>query len=156
VRALDEDLPLYGVETLSQHIRLSLLPVRAGSVALAVLGSLALLLTTIGTYGTMMSFVAARRREVGIRMALGAPPIGVRRRVMRQGLVLVVVGIVIGVLLAVILSRAASSLLYGVDGVEVPMIAGVSLLVLAVGSVAAWLPARAATRVDPSAVLRVE
>ena len=117
---------------------------------------LALLLAAIGTYGVLSYMVAERRREIGIRMALGAPQNSVLAQVMKQGLVLTVLGILIGLAGAFGLSRLIASLLFGVQPTDPTTIAGVVATISAVAILACWLPAWRASRVDPNVVLRQE
>jgi ABC-type antimicrobial peptide transport system permease subunit len=117
---------------------------------------LALLLAAIGTYGVLSYMVAERRREIGIRMALGADQGSVLAQVMKQGLVLTSVGIVVGLAGALGLNQLIASLLFGVQPTDpVTMVAVVATITL-VAAIACWLPAWRASRLDPNVVLRSE
>jgi predicted permease len=115
---------------------------------------LALLLAAIGTYGVLSYMVAERRREIGIRMALGAAQSSVMGTVMKQGLLLTGVGIVGGLIGAFALNKLIASLLYGVQPTDPPTIAAVVATITLVAAVACWLPAWRASRLDPNIVLR--
>jgi ABC-type antimicrobial peptide transport system permease subunit len=121
---------------------------------LGVFAGLALLLAAVGTYGVVSSIVAERRREIGIRMALGANRSSVLAHVMREGLLLTGIGVVVGLAGAFGLNRLIASLLFGVRPTDAPTAAGVAATMIIVAAVACWLPAWRASRLDPSAVLR--
>jgi ABC-type antimicrobial peptide transport system permease subunit len=112
------------------------------------------LVAAVGTYGVISSLVAERRRELGIRLALGANRSGVLAHVMREGLLLTAIGVVVGLAGAFGLSRLIASLLFGVTPTDVPTVAGVTATMIIVAAVACWLPAWRASRLDPNAVLR--
>jgi predicted permease len=116
----------------------------------------ALLLTAVGIYGVLSYSVTQRRREMGIRMALGARPAGVRRLVMRAGLAVTATGIAIGLAAALAGSRLVASLLFGVHPADPLTFAAVVLVVLGTAAVASYIPAVRATRVDPVEVLRAD
>jgi putative ABC transport system permease protein len=125
-------------------------------VMLAVAAAVALLLGLVGIYGVISYIVAQRTREMGIRMALGATDRAVLLMVLRQGLVLTVLGVVIGLLAAGALSSVMGSILYGVRAID-PLTYGVlAAAQVAVATLAGWLPARRASALDPSLALRVE
>jgi ABC-type antimicrobial peptide transport system permease subunit len=118
-------------------------------------GTLALLLAAIGLYGLTSYGVNRRRGEIGIRMALGAAPNTVIVTVLRQVAILVSAGILAGTLLSWWMARfVAPALLYGLKPRDPLTIAGAALVLLAVGALAGWLPARRAARIDPAQVLR--
>ena len=120
----------------------------------AAFAGLALLLAAIGTYGVLSYMVAERRREIGIRMALGADQGSVLAQVMKQGLMLTTVGIVVGLAGAFALNRLIASLLFGVQPTDPTTIVAVVATITLVAAVACWLPAWRASRVDPNVVLR--
>ena len=122
----------------------------------AIFAGLALLLAAIGTYGVLAYMVTERRREIGIRMALGADRASVMRMVLSQGLRLTPVGVAAGLAAAFALNRVLASLLFGVRPSDPLTIASVVALIGTVALVACYLPARLATRVDPMIVLREE
>ena len=117
---------------------------------------MALALAAIGTYGVLAYSVAARRRELGIRMALGSSRRGLLSLVLRQGMTLAAVGLLVGIIGAIGVTRLASSLLFGVKPVDPATFGAVSLFMLGVAFLASWIPARRATQVDPLVALREE
>lgn len=154
VTQLDPALPVYEVKTLNQHMRLPLLPLHAGAIAVGSFGFLAMILAAIGIYGVMAYSVAQRTQEIGIRMALGARTVDVWRMVLRQGLILTAIGMACGLLCAAALSKVVASLLYGVSATD-PLAFCLSSLLLAVVALAAcFLPARRATKVDPVTAIK--
>jgi putative ABC transport system permease protein len=116
----------------------------------------ALLLTAIGVYGLLSFSVAQRRQEIGTRMALGASRGNILTMVLRQGFALTLIGLVLGLGGALVVARSLSSLLFGVRPNDPVSFATVSLLLLSVGLVASYVPARRATRLDPLVALRYE
>ncbi len=125
-------------------------------VMLAIAAAVALALGLVGIYGVISYIVSQRTREIGVRMALGAGRRDVRAMVLRQGMVLAVVGVVVGLVAAVGLTRVMSSLLYGVEPTDPITLAAVAALLTAVALVASYLPARRASRTDPLEALRFE
>jgi ABC-type antimicrobial peptide transport system permease subunit len=120
----------------------------------AFFGGLALLLAGIGLYGVMSHAVNRRRTEIGVRMALGADPAGIARLVLQRVAIMIAAGVVVGAGLALWASRFVQTLLFQLDAWDPSTFAGAALLLIAVGVVAAWLPARRAARLDPASVLR--
>ena len=116
----------------------------------------ALLLAPIGTYGVLAYMVAERRREVGIRLALGATPGRVLGQVMSQGQALTGAGVVVGLLAALGLTRLLTTLLFDVQPADPMTLAVVIPLVVVISAAACWFPAWRASRLDPNMVLRVE
>jgi putative ABC transport system permease protein len=129
---------------------------RFAATLLSLLAGIALFLASVGIYGLVAETVAARTREIGVRMALGAAPGDIVRRVLRRGLALAIAGLALGVVAALALSQLLSSLLFGVGAGDPATYAGVSTLLLLVSAAACWFPARRATRVDPVTALRSE
>jgi putative ABC transport system permease protein len=121
-----------------------------------IFAGVALLLAAIGTYGVLSYAVAQRRREIGIRMALGAQGRGVMRLVIGQGLALVLLGVALGTAAALAFSRVLSGLLFRVSATDPATFVVVPALLLVTALVASYLPARRATRVDPLTALRCE
>jgi ABC-type antimicrobial peptide transport system permease subunit len=120
------------------------------------LAGLALLLTAIGVYGLLSFSVKRRTSEIGTRMALGASRGDVLRLVLKQGVGLIAIGLVLGLAGALATTRFLASLLFGVRATDASSFLGVSALLIAVGLLASYLPARRATKVDPMVALRYE
>jgi predicted permease len=129
---------------------------RSLSTLSTVFGILALLLACLGLYGIAAYSVAARTREIGIRMALGARPVEVHRMVIRQGMRLAAIGIALGLAGALVVSRILASVLFGVSSADSLIYAGVSILLILVALAACYVPARRAAAVDPMIALRYE
>ena len=123
---------------------------------LGIFGLLALVLAVTGVYGVVSYTVSQRTQEIGIRIALGAKPSDVFRLVVRQGMVLVIVGIVLGLSASLVVTRLVSSFLYGMSATDLTTFIGVSLLLMIAALAACLLPARRATKVDPMIALRYE
>jgi ABC-type antimicrobial peptide transport system permease subunit len=119
-------------------------------------GGISLLLTAIGIYGVLSYAVAQRRREMGIRLALGSVPGDLRTLVVSSGLIVAATGSMVGLVAALLLSRLVVSLLFGVQPTDPVTLAGVIGIVLLVAAIASWIPASRATRVVPVQVLRAE
>jgi putative ABC transport system permease protein len=122
----------------------------------ASFAGIALFLASLGIYGVMAYSVAQRTQEIGVRMALGAEPAAVILMVLKQGLLLIVVGLVLGFIGAWFIAQLLSSLLHGVEPHDPPTFACVPALLALVALVACWLPSRRATRIDPNAALRAD
>jgi ABC-type antimicrobial peptide transport system permease subunit len=123
-------------------------------VLLGIFGLAALLLASIGLYGVMANLVAQRTREIAIRIALGGQARVIRRMVVGEGLIISLTGLAIGTALSLAATRLLSSLLFGVTPTDVTTFAAVASLLLAVALIAAYGPARHATRIDPMTALR--
>jgi predicted permease len=156
IRSLNKDVPVFAVETMSQRIGDQLAPERMIAVLLSVFGGAALFLAAIGIYGVMGYSVAQRTHEIGIRMALGAKRSDILRLVVRQGLVLTLIGVGVGLVLAVISTRVLKTLLFGISPNDPLTFGAIVLLLGGVSVLACYLPARRATRVDPLVALRYE
>jgi predicted permease len=156
VRQLDASMPIYGVKTLEAQLDETLLTDRLIALLSAGFGLLATVLASIGLYGVMAFVVARRRKELGIRLALGAQQSLVIWLVMREVLVLLSIGLIVGIPAAMALGRFISTQLYGIQPHD-PWIAGWTMLLLSVVSAAAGLiPAHRASRIDPILALRYE
>jgi predicted permease len=156
VRQLDAAIPVYAMKTVSGQLDETLLTDRLTALLSAGFGLLATLLASIGLYGVMAFVVARRRKELGVRLALGAQPTRVLWLVMREVLVLLGIGLAIGIPAALILARYVASQLHGIEGGD-PMIAVMTVVLLAAVSIAAGLiPAHRASRIDPIEALRAE
>ena len=156
VAALDQNLPVANIRTLDDHLGIALMPARLTGGALGVFGLLGLILASVGIYGVMSYSVAQRTREIGIRMAIGAPRGDVVRLIMRQGLILVGAGAAIGLALALGASRLIQSMLYGGNALDPVTFVGVPLILGLVAALAIWVPARRAASVDPVRAIRSE
>jgi predicted permease len=153
---MDPDVPLTDVETMEGYVDQAMAGSRAMGRLLTVFGAVALFLSAIGIFGVMSFSVVQRLREIGIRMALGARQGDVVRMVSRQGLALALAGVAVGLIAAFGLTRVMSSILYDVSAADPLTYGAFALFLVGVSLLAAWLPARRATRVDPVIVLREE
>jgi len=156
IAAVDPDLALYDVKTLTQVMHESTIGLGYVAVMMAVTGMLGLILSAVGVYGVMAYAVGERTREFGIRLALGAVPGGILRLVFRRGARLTLAGLAIGIPGAIGLAHLLAGLLYGVKADDVPTFMGISLLLAGIAALACWLPARRAARTDPMVALRYE
>ncbi|OLD50706.1 MAG: hypothetical protein AUI63_01495 [Gemmatimonadetes bacterium 13_1_40CM_2_60_3] len=156
VGALDKDLPLLNVMSMTEQIGFSLVPLRLAATVGGTLGMVGLLLAAVGIFGVVNYSASQRTREIGIRMALGAQTGDVLRLVLRQGLWLALAGVAIGLAASFALTRALGSLLYGVGATDPLVFAGTSLLLVGVAFIASYQPASRATKVDPLVALRYE
>ena len=156
VQGVDPDQPISQVTTLSDLLATETGPRRAQVRVLAVLAVLALLIAGIGVYGLLAYTVAERQREIGVRMALGAEPRRIARRVVWDGLRLVLVGLLPGLLLAYWAARSMSSMLFGIPPTDPTTVASVAAVVLATALIGASVPAIRAVRVSPLTVIRAE
>jgi predicted permease len=156
VRKLDANLPVFDGLTLAQQQNDSLAMQRMAATLLTVFGGLALFLAAFGLYGLLIYSVSRRTREIGVRVALGASVGAVVRLILRQGLGVALAGALAGLMAAIGLTRAVRSFLFGVSPLDPVTFGTVILLLTAVATVACWLPARRAARVDPMEALRQE
>jgi putative ABC transport system permease protein len=126
------------------------------TILLSVFGLLALFLAAVGVYGVISYAVSQRTHEIGLRMALGAPGSGVLIQVVREGLVLALIGVGVGLLGSVALSRGLETMVFGITATDPVTYVGVILVLTAAAAGASWIPARRASRVNPMVALRVE
>ena len=154
--AMDATIPLTNVRVFEEYISRSLARPRFNTLLLSIFAGTALVLTAIGIYGVLAYSVAQRTSEIGIRIALGAGKSSIFRLIVGQAMTLVGISLVLGVAGAFAATRLLSSLLFGVGASDPGTFAGIVLLVSIVAFIAAWLPARRATRVDPIIALRAE
>jgi putative ABC transport system permease protein len=154
--AMDATIPLTSVRVFEEYISRSLARPRFNTLLLSIFAGTALLLTAIGIYGVLAYSVAQRTSEIGIRIALGAGKSSIFRLIVGQAMTLVGISLVLGLAGAFAATRLLSSLLFGVGASDPVTFIAIGLLVSAVAFVAAWLPARRATRVDPIIALRAE
>jgi predicted lysophospholipase L1 biosynthesis ABC-type transport system permease subunit len=153
---VDPDLRVMQSMTMTQHLAMSRLPSQIGAVLLAAFAAMGMALAAIGVYGTVRYTVARRTREVGIRMALGADAAGVVRLLATHGVRLVLVGGVIGVAASVLAGRFLATLLFGIGTFDPVALIGAPLVLGLTAWLAAYLPARRASRVDPLTALRTD
>ncbi|HYE87407.1 MAG TPA: ABC transporter permease [Vicinamibacterales bacterium] len=156
VKRLDAGMPVYDVKTVQGQLDETLLTDRLIALLSAGFGLLATLLAAIGLYGVMAFVVARRKKEIGLRLALGAEPAGVLWIVMREVLLLLTIGLAIGVPSAIALGRYVSSQLYGIEPNDPWMAIGTTLLLAVVSAAAGLIPATRASRIDPILALRYE
>ncbi len=156
ISARDANLPISNIRTMDAHLGISLLPARVAGTALGVFGVIGLLLASVGMYGVMAYSVSQRTREIGIRMAIGATAANVVRLIMRQGLMLVLVGTAIGLAGAIAASRLLAGVLYGSDALNPLTFLLVPLVLIGVSALATFVPARRAARVNPAITIRAE
>jgi putative ABC transport system permease protein len=156
VYSVDKDQSIASVATMKQLVDNSLATRRMTLVLLVLFSALALMLGAIGIYGVISYSVAQRTREIGLRIALGAPRGGVFRMVTGQGVKLAGAGIAIGILAALGLARLMSSLLYQVSTADFETFTCVAVLLLLVAFAASCIPARRAISVEPIVALRYE
>ena len=147
--SVDPGLPVFGTRTLETVISRSLATREFTMTVLTGFGAVSLLLATIGVYGLLSYTVTQRTREFGVRLALGSSPSDLRRLVLWNGMGVLTVGVVGGLLLSVLCVRALSTLLFGLGPLDPLTFSGAGGLLLAVGLLASYVPARRATRVDP-------
>ena len=156
VHALDPDQPIAEVKKMSDWVDSSVAAERYRTTLLTLFAALAMILAATGIYGVMSYSVAQRTHEIGVRMALGARRVDVLKMVVREGMILTLIGVVLGLGGAFALTRVMSSFLFGVTAKDPLTFGVVSALLIAVAFVACFVPARRATKVDPLVALRYE
>jgi len=156
IRRAAPDLPIESTVTMDEAVGASVAPPRFRMLLLVLFAMTATLIATCGIYGLMAYAVTQRRREIGVRMALGAGRGNVLRLVLLRALRIVVAGLIAGLAGAALVTRVLQTFLFGVTPTDPMAFTMVTLLLMAVGLMAAWLPARRATRIDPCAALRAE
>jgi len=156
IRRAAPDVPIDSTVTMDEAVARSVAPPRFRMWLLAVFAITATLIATCGIYGLMAYAVTQRRREIGVRMALGAQRRDVLRLVLARAFRIIAAGLIAGLAGAVGVTRVLQTFLFGVTPTDPIAFTAVTLLLMAVGLTAAWLPARRATRIDPCAALRAE
>lgn len=156
LREMDPLIPIATVRTLDEVKRASMAKENGVLGLLGAFGALALLLAAVGVYAVAAQGARSRTKEIGIRIALGAAAGDILQLVLRRGFAAVGVGLGVGLAVTLLATRALDSLLYGVEATDPGTIAGVAALLFVVGSVACWIPARRATRLDPVSSLRAD
>jgi putative ABC transport system permease protein len=156
VRAIDPDLPIGHLRTMEDWTGLSLAQPRFQSYLFVIFGAIALLLTAVGLYGVIAYSVAQRTQEIGTRMALGAQQANILKLVVGEGMLLAILGAVIGIAGALGISGLLQKLVYEVSPTDPATIAAITVTILCVSLLAAYVPARRAARIDPMTALRNE
>ncbi len=156
VQTMDANAPVFGVLTADEYMSRSVASTRFNMTLLAAFAAVALVLTSVGLYGVISFSVSQATHEIGIRMALGAQAAHVLKLVVGQGLVLTMIGVIIGLVGAFGLTRFLKTMLYGVTPTDPLTFVLVSISLFVVSSLACYLPARRATKVDPLTALRYE
>jgi predicted permease len=156
VWSVNPNLPLAGVRTLDEVVQLDVAPTEFVMTLLLAAAAVALVLGAVGVYGVISYSVTQRRREIGIRIALGATAADVKRLGIRHGLAIAAVGGLLGAALALALGRGMAALLYGVSPSDPVSLGSIAALLLAIVLLASWVPARRATQVEPTVALRTE
>jgi len=156
IAGVDPQQPVVAVRTMEETLNRTVEDRTQQMTLLGAFAGLALLLASIGIYGVLSYLVTQRRREIGVRMALGATSSTVVGMVLRRGLALTGTGLAVGFVAAVLGTRAMKTMLYGVDAIDPATFAGVAAVLCAIAALACWVPAMRAARVDPIVVLRDE
>ena len=154
VKELDPDLPLGEIRSMRQLVEQSTAQPRFQAVLLAAFALVALVLASVGLYAIVSYSVTQRAPELGLRVALGATSADVVRMVLREGAWLAGAGLVLGLGASLALTRLLGSFLYGIGATDVPTFAGTSIVLAAVTALASYVPARRASRVDPTVALK--
>src|SRR5262249_14756811 len=156
MHSIDPDLPLYHVRSMTDRVQESLARRRFSMFLLTVFAGFALVLATVGIYGVLAFLVRQGTCEIGIRMSLGATQSSVLRLVVGRGLRLAAYGVAVGLVGAFALTRFLESALFGVKSTDPLTFIAIAVLLLAVASLASYIPARRAARIDPMVTLRNE
>jgi predicted permease len=156
VAEIDPAVPIARLATQDQLLDASISTERLYAALCGALAMFALLLSCIGLYGLMAFNVARRTNEIGIRMAIGARPVDVARAILREALILAAIGVAVGLPAVLAITRLLKSQLYGVPPNDPATLGIVTVVLVSVGLLAAWLPARRASKVDPMEALRCE
>lgn len=156
VTSIDRTVPVSDIRTFDQIVSESVAPQRFQTMLAGIFGIAALLVAALGVFGIVAGLVAARRSEIGIRMALGATSASVLKMVLRQGLAPVIAGLIAGIGTAVAFGSALRSLLYEVSPTDPLTLCGVAALIMVSAALACWIPARRASRINPVEALHYE
>ncbi len=156
IRNLDPNLPVFGIMSMEEHVGASMLTQRMAALGAGVFGLLALALAALGVYGVVFYSAGLRRREIGVRVALGAKTADVVSLIVKMGLAPTLAGIGLGLVAAFAVTRFLESLLFGVSPTDPATFAVICVLLIGVAAVASFVPALRASRVDPQIALRYE
>jgi predicted permease len=156
IRDIDPDQGVGEIQTMEQLVAGAIAQPKAQTLLFGAFGALALTLTCIGIYGVLAYAVTQRTREIGVRLALGAPPASAFATILRDGLKLTAVGLAIGLALAAMLTRSMQGLLYEVEPLDPIVFASTTLALVVVATAACAVPAARAARVEPAIVLKTE
>jgi putative ABC transport system permease protein len=156
VQSVDPEIPVFGVSSMKDLISKSVSERRFNSMLLVSFAGLALVLAAVGIYGVIAYSVTQRTHEIGIRMALGAEPRTVTKRIVGEGARLALIGIALGVVVSLVLARLIASFLFGVTATDPATFGTVSVLLTLVALAGCYIPARRAAKVDPLVALRYE
>jgi len=154
VRSIRPDIQGFFARTLEQHTSFAMLPARLAAWLSGIFGSIALILSIMGIYGTVGYSVAMRTREIGIRLALGAKPSQILKWILNQGMMITGIGLAAGLLLSLASTQLLSKFLFGISASDLPTFLGVLLLLSIAATAACYLPARRALRIDPAKAMR--
>jgi len=153
IRDMDKDQPIFSVQTMDKLLHESMASRRFSMILLGLFAALAFILAAVGVYGVINYSVSQRAKEIGIRMALGAPRDHVVRLVVREGLMMAAIGVAVGLLIAIGVTRAMSNLLFGVSNLDFLTYAVAGAFLILVALLASFVPAAQAAGIDPSTVL---
>jgi putative ABC transport system permease protein len=156
VHSLEKDLPVFDVRLATDYVSLAMARTRFAMIGLGIFALAALALAAAGVYAAMAFTVALRRREIGIRLAIGGAPRSIAQLVLRQGLAWTSAGVLAGLIGALALTRLLSGLLHGVTSTDPATLVVVATVLVTVGAAACWLPAWRAARIDPVETLRTD
>jgi macrolide transport system ATP-binding/permease protein len=156
INSLGESVTLRDVKTLADYMDESLLMLRIASTLTGLFGLLALSLAVVGVFSVINYSTSRRTREIGIRLALGAQRSDILKLVMKEGLIIVVVGVVVGLLVAFAFGRLLASFMFGSTGIDLSVFITLALMLVTIAMVACFIPAYRATKVDPNNALRYE
>jgi putative ABC transport system permease protein len=156
VRELDPTLPTFDVRPMTAVVSAATAQLSLVIIILGAAAAVTLILGAVGLYGVLAYVVTLRRRELGIRIALGASPRAVAAATARYGIALTGIGIVVGLAIFALVARFLRASLFGVTASDPFTLGGAALVLLAIASLASWVPARRAARVDPAEALRAE
>jgi putative ABC transport system permease protein len=156
IQAIDKDQPVINVKTMRQYLSESVALRRFHMLLLGIFAAVALTLAAIGVYGLIAYSVTQRKREIGIRMALGARKADIVKMVLGKSLILILIGIAIGLAVSLAMTRVMSSMLYGVSATDLTTFTFVSLLLIGIATLASFIPASRAAKVDPVIALKYE